>query len=102
MSEDLFRSYGPGKYDNYATAHLHELSMDGADDECGDANTTGWYGLLKGPFEHPQLKKYKGAIVEENSDGFVSSALFTSKAALDKKWKKIYAEVADASWEGED
>lgn len=91
--EDLFRSYGPGKYDTYATAHLHELSMDGSDEECGDVSSTGWYGLLRGPFQHPQLKKYAGAIIEENDQGFVNSQLFTSKRALDKKWKAICKDV---------
>src|SRR5215831_7100505 len=102
MSGDLFRSYGPGKYDTYATAHLHELSMDGADEECGDVSTTGWYGLLRGPFEHEQLKKYAGAIVEENDQGFVNSQLFTSKKALEKKWKSICKDVEASEGDGED
>jgi len=34
---DLFRSYGPGKFNNYADAYAYDLYMDGGgDDEIGD------------------------------------------------------------------
>lgn len=100
--EDLFRSYGPGKFDNYATALIYDLSLDGGgSEECGEADTTNWYGLMRGPFDHPQLKKFAGAILETNSQGFTYSEFFTSKKALEKKWKQICKEVA-ALEDGED
>lgn len=93
---DLFRSYGPGKFDNYASAWLYENVLAWnlfADEEVGESQYDNYYALLRGPFDHPQLKKYKGAILFENSQGFVESDFFTSKSALDKQWKKIAREV---------
>lgn len=94
-SADLFRGYGPGKFDNYASAWLYEnvLGEGFTDEEIGEAQYDNYYALLRGPFDHPQLKKYKGAILFENSQGIVESEFFTSKSALDKKWKQISREV---------
>lgn len=78
------------KYDSKETEALWEISMNGFQDaEIGDAETTGWYALLKGPFEDPILKGYAGGIIETGSQGFVNGQLFKSKAALDIKWNKI-------------
>jgi hypothetical protein len=90
---DLFRSYGPGKFDNYATAELYEEGE--FDEECGEADTTNWYGLVKGPFHHPQLRQYAGAILEENSQGFVYSEFYDTEEKLMQTWSRIEYDVGD-------
>lgn len=96
---DIFRDYGPGKFDNYATKELYEEEF--FDEECGEADTTNWYGLVKGPFHHPQLREFAGAILEENSQGFVVSEFYQKDAALKKTWKEICNSVSEAEGEGE-
>lgn len=87
---DLWDSYGPGKYDDWATAYLDEFVGNGmADEDIGDAQTTNAYSLVKAPFLHPSLAKKAGAILEYDSQGFVRSEFFTSTKALNKKWKEI-------------
>jgi hypothetical protein len=93
FQEDLFRPYGPGKFDDYAGAYVYELSLDGADEEVGDAGNDTYYALVNGPFEHRQLTKYKGAILHESDQGFVTMELYASKKKLDSTWKKVVEEV---------
>lgn len=100
FQEDLFRSYGPGKFNNYADAYLYELSGDGADEEASEVDNS--YVLMKGPFEHPQLKKYKGAIMVENGQGFVAVEWHTSKKKLGSEWKRICREIDAAREDDED
>jgi hypothetical protein len=94
--------YSKSKFDDAETEALYELSMDGADDSCGDATTIGWYGLVRGPFEEPLLKDYAGGILEETDQGFVHSQLFTSKKALEKKWEHVQKLVSEAEEEAGD
>jgi hypothetical protein len=92
---DLFRSYGPGKFNNYADAYAYDLYMDGGgDDEIGDVEYTGYYVLIEGPFEHPELKKFAGAILVENNQGFVAVEFIRGKKKLASDWKRISREVA--------
>lgn len=98
---DIFANIGPGKFDSAATKMMYELSLDGADDECGESGTTGWYGLVKGPFNHPQLRQYAGAILEEDSQGFVVSEFYISETGLMETWDKIVDEVSSAEGGGE-
>ena len=91
--DDLFKSQH-GKFENKATEIAYEISLDGGAEECGDVDGPGWFGLVEGPFEEPGLKKYKGAILQTESNGFVYSQFFTSKAAMKKTWKKVEKEVS--------
>jgi len=94
--KDLWRSYGPGRYDNYATMYVDEFIGNGfADDECGEAESTNHYALVRGPFKHPSLSGQKGAIVETTGQGFVSAEFFESKPALEKKWEEICSEISE-------
>jgi hypothetical protein len=100
---DIFSAegYGTSKFDCPATEMLYEESLEGgASGECGDAGTTGWYGLVRGPFHHPQLKPFAGAILEENSQGFVVSEFYETKKDLHDTWKRINDEVS-ATEEGD-
>lgn len=105
--KNQIRSYGPGKFDTILDSHIYELSLAGCDDETGESETSGWFGILRGlkccpPFsdvsaswelneaelaylrEHPA-----GCIVSEDSQGFVSVEYFKTEKALDKRWNSI-------------
>lgn len=98
---DLFRSYGPGKFGSYADAYAYELSLDGADEEISEGDRP--YLLVRGPFDHPQLRKYAGAIVTEGDTGFVDVVWFSSKAKMESEWRRIEREIEQAMEpEGED
>ena len=43
--------YGPGKFNLCIDAVAYDAAMDGADAECGDAQTCGWHGLIRGQVE---------------------------------------------------
>jgi len=92
--KDLFRSYGSGKFGNYADAYLYEISLEGGTDESvGDAESDTAFDLVKGPFEHRQLKEFVGAILHQNSQGFVGVEWYTNKKKLASDWKSIVTEV---------
>jgi hypothetical protein len=108
----MLTPYRPGKYSLQIDAFVHKLTLDGCDDETGNANETGWYGLLTGSltdfdaettefhkrenglsaedWEH--LTQFVGAIVAENSQGFVSVEYFTTDAELTEAWARIEAD----------
>jgi hypothetical protein len=108
----------PGKYEGGLALdeYIHSLSLDGADDEVGDVSTTGWYGLMTGPFDPPSesemreydlgpndvvfLKRQVGAIIHEDDRGFVDVEWYTNKRQLQRDWKAIVKEIGDM-YEGE-
>ena len=96
---DLSASYGPGKFDTRESEYLWELSLNGMDNECGDSGTVGYYARIGGPFEHPQLSGIVGAILQENSDGFVTSATYTKPETLDRAWVECETLTADCGEE---
>jgi hypothetical protein len=121
------RSYPhPGKYQGGLiideVAHL--ITMDGADDECGDVSEQGeWYGLLYGPIIDPArgdvqevagygvdlnsseatfLAETAGCIVREDDQGFVSVEWYETPGDLDGAWIAIVAEMCVDPSEAED
>ena len=97
---DLFRSYGPGKFNNYAEMYVFELSLDrGDDDEIEEGGNV--YTLMNGPFEHPQLSGYAGAILMNNDQGFVTVDFIEGKRNLESEWKRIVSEI-EAESESDD
>jgi hypothetical protein len=84
----------PGKYegcmDQELGARLYEMTLDGAhDEEMGDVDTYGWYGLILG--DGPDDESY---IVTTDSAGFFDYTAFpTPNDALDA-WAAIEAEYA--------
>lgn len=85
------------KFDSPETEALYEVTLNGfQDDECGDVESTNWYGLVRGPFKEKLLKGHAGGIVEVDNLGFVYGRLFKTKKELDKKWKEISKGVASA------
>jgi hypothetical protein len=91
------RGYGPGKFGDYADAYLYELSLDGSGNTLYEGDMC--YTLMRGPFEHPQLRKYRGAIMTNDGQGFVTADWFTNKRKLDSEWKRIEREIDAAAEE---
>lgn len=108
---DGIRGYGPGKFDTIVDSYVYDVSLSGCDEETGSVDETGrWYGLIRGhilpdPGESPLtgtalndaetalLARSAGAILSEDSQGFVSVEYFTDMAKLDREWAAIEAEV---------
>lgn len=118
----------PGKYAGGLLIDelVNDMTLDGADEETGYADTTGWYGLLRGPIHMEECKgcswshvvgvvvsdcqnvahRYHlhsdeelflsaiaGAIVTEDSQGFVSVEYFETATALNEAWADIVRAV---------
>ena len=107
------RPYGPGKYDTMLDAYIHDLSMNGCDEECGDTQDGLWYGLLRGiqvemPFsdiaagrltddELAFLRQHRaGAILSEDSQGFVTVDYFTSQRSIEAAWHRAVKQAESA------
>jgi len=93
------RRYGQPGGDNILAPYAYELLMYGPDEESGDVQSTLWAGLLRGPLfregdktefgysevltddEKAFLANASGAIVTENSQGFVSVAWYGPEEA---------------------
>lgn len=102
--------YGLGKFSTIVDSMAYAVSLAGCDDETGDVEEGGWYGLLRGaikvdpPFadltvqqdqelsadDRTYLAAQKGgAILAEDSQGFVSVEWFATAAALDRRWGEL-------------
>lgn len=105
------RSYGPGKYDSIIDGYVHGLSLDSGDG-LGDVEHFGYYsavdlgrsvlhdiekeaaesGDLLTTAEKNLIRGSAGAILEENSQGFVRVEYYPTKRALEKAWARIEKE----------
>jgi hypothetical protein len=108
------RRYGPGKYYTILDSLVYGGGFFDAEESYEDGN--GAYALVYGgpelvrsvqdfakgdkeeltPEELKALKATKGIIFFERSDGIVESEWFDSKKELDKAWKGIEDEIAEA------
>jgi hypothetical protein len=101
------RPYGPGKFYTMLDAAVWEASLDGGpDEESGSVDELGWSGLVRAPIldatceqwaeltdeERAFVAAHAGAILFEDSQGFVSVDYFETAAALDAAWAKVVAE----------
>jgi hypothetical protein len=103
------RPYGPGKFYTMLDAAVWEASLDGGpDEESGSVDELGWSGLVRAPIldfighdelwngltpeEQGFVAAHAGAILFEDSQGFVSVDYFETAAALDAAWAKVVAE----------
>lgn len=78
---------GPGKYEGelFLTRRVFE---DGSfDDEIGDVENFGWYGLFNGLTIKGQGPFY--GIISENNQGFVSGAWYKTEKEMKDKWDEI-------------
>lgn len=125
------RSYGPGKFDTILDSFVYSMSLDGgADEEIGESESFGWYGLLRGPFtdedvdrlneiaaeqkddpltdeeEEMLLGSKGGAIMSEVSTGLVHIEYFDTEKGAKDAWEEVAAEYEkfeeEAEGEGED
>jgi hypothetical protein len=103
--------YGPGKFNLLVDAIAHAYTMMGAhDDETGDVETSGWFGSIRGPIDPEGMEQASrlstadreflamnvgGAIVSEDSQGFVSVDFFRTEAELDEEWERIVEKVSE-------
>lgn len=108
--ETGIRSYGPGKFDTILDSYVYDVSLEGADDECGESDSFGWFGLMRNgrtifkdhdPFletlneeEQETLENCAGVIVSEDSNGFVSVDYYDTDEELNKAWADIIEECA--------
>ena len=107
---DLTRVNRPGKFEGELaiTEFAHQQSLDGADDEVGDVTEDGEACVLvRGPWRDPQelevarsayglssedleqLRHSAGAILTEDSQGFVRGEWHVSEEALERAWNRI-------------
>lgn len=111
--------YGPGKFRCLVDVVAWSYTLEGAhDDETGEADSVGWFGVIFGAvdpegfepgdgrtlseFDRKFLANAKGgAIVSEDSDGFVSVDFFDSDADIRKEWERIVERVSEALAESE-
>ncbi len=119
MTDDIRRA-GPGKFEGgtIVDSLLHVLSLDGVDDEIGEADTTGWFGLVtwesgevvtllnevaeeegEEPLNEAEVREYSptvGAVIGENSQGFVSVKWYDDKETLRQEWDAVVEEIEKA------
>lgn len=106
--------YGPGKFRNLVDCVAWSYTMEGAhDDETGESESVGWFGVIFGAvdpegfepgagrtlseFDRRFLADCKGgAIVSENSDGFVFVDYFSTDADIRAEWERIVERVSEA------
>ena len=95
----------------------YAVSLSGCDDELGDANESGWCGLIRGPLkldgscvdlvpedladldddDRRTLATMSGAVVYEDSQGFVDVETFDTADELEQRWAYLQEEnLADA------
>jgi hypothetical protein len=86
-----------GKFEGCADGELgevlHEITMDGCCDDCGDVESFGWFASVD----------YKGRwfIVSEDSQGFFDYREFDDDATRKAEWDRINAEWEEYSVEVE-
>jgi len=106
MIPDTYQKYGPGKYSNNVEEAIHEITMDNGDG-FGDVETFGFYSLVVFDAEERAalLKVDYGAsaaaLVEEDSQGFVSFRFFATEAEARAVYDTLSDEWADAEAEAE-
>ena len=87
----MARKRYPGKFEGCADDRLgevlYQLSLDGCDADCGDVETTGWYGLI--------IHREHGYIVSEDPQGFFDYAEYDTKEEAQAEYDRIEAEIAD-------
>ena len=120
--EDGIRRYGLGKFDTMLDSFLWTAALDGGpDEELGEVEGFGWYGLMIGDLleaagrvakeegdelteeEREEMAATKAVIMSEDNQGFVSMDYFEDEKEAREKWAEIEAGYESfSSEEGED
>ena len=91
-----------GKYEGNAdqdlAEYLHKLSLDGCDEELGDVESFGWYGIL---LQIAGIGKLKSYIIHEDSQGFFDYTTYDTKALALEAWENLESEYEDFEREAE-
>jgi len=98
-----YQESGPGKFEGEGNLGewLYQQTMDGSNDELGDVEGFGWYGLLL--FSKPVLVRedgedaytFQAAICSEGNTGFFSAETYDTEEEANDVWAKIEAEYAE-------
>ena len=110
-NNDVIRSYGPGKFFDIVDSYVYSISLDGGtDEEAGSVDRCGLYGILRGCLslshadprdseffelnsaERNLLRDTAGAIMSEDSQGFVHVSYFDTTDDLERNWAEILAD----------
>jgi len=103
---------GPGKFRTDLDSDIYELSLEGGpDEELGDAQDFGWYGLMSDGQSivddlrglgvelddegYEFLKDKAGCILNEDSQGFVTVTYYDTTKELEKAWQDLEDEAEE-------
>lgn len=100
-----------GKFVSDADAYTYELSLDGTGETVGDVQYRGYAALVEFVSTKPLVVPFPdgsaigarrvGAIVEEDSQGFVAVLYYSDHASLARAFRKISRELElPEGWEG--
>lgn len=104
-----YKRSGPGKFEGEGNVGewLWQQSLDGFNEDLGDSETFGWYGLLL--FDKPILVRddgdgwtFQAAIVSTGSTGFVDTETFDTAEEAQARWSEIAVEYEEFEAEGEE
>lgn len=83
----------PGKFEACQNQelgeYLHQLSLDGLDNELGDVSDFGFYGLL---LNVDGIGKNKSYIINEDNDGFFTYETYDTEKDAMAIWGNLEAE----------
>lgn len=91
---------GPGKYEGELFLTKYASEAGSYDEELGDVEGFGWYGLINGLEVKGQGPFY--GIISENNQGFVSGAWYKTEKEMRNKWSEIESDYEDFMSEGEE
>lgn len=121
----IAKNYGPGKFEGQTEleAAVWEMSLDGGpDEEAGDVESIGWYGIVRfSPEERAELAQVNdeaghpyfpgfgseerrapvGAILYEDSQGFAEVSFYYDEEQLAAYWKDVQKQDAEFHAEAE-
>ena len=98
--------YSTPKFDGAVSEKLYEMSCEGMQDgEIGSVDDMGWHGIFvfngDGGYIRKDFKGLVGAILREDSQGFVTSEVFTTMDALNAAIAELEAEYVEC-YQGDD
>lgn len=84
----MTRKRYPGKFEGCEDDRLAEvLCSTDCNAQCGEADTTGWYGLI--------LHRNHGYIVSEDSQGFFDYTYYETKEEAEKVFGRIESDIQE-------
>lgn len=83
-----------GNPDEQLAEYLHQLSMEGCDEDLGDVQDFGWYGLIFHVIKG-NLSKGQSYIVHEDNYGFFDYTKYDSKSKALEDWAILEKEYDD-------